>query len=136
MRYKDKADWIVTFIKSKKVLDLGCVEHDLASTKKPNWLYGIINKHAKNVLGVDYLEEDILARKGQGYNVVCANVETMELGDQFEVVVAGDLIEHLSNPGEFMKRVYEHLAPGGLFLLTTPNPTSFVRIVESLFLAG
>jgi SAM-dependent methyltransferase len=132
MRYRNKQDWIIPFVKDKKVLDLGCVQHNLAKTEKSGWLHGVICKHAESALGVDYMEYQVAVLKKQGYDVVCANVETMELGDKFEVIVAGDIIEHLSNCGKFMERVYEHLAPGGLFLLSTPNPVHFLRFVQLL----
>lgn len=132
MRFRNKKSWIIPFVRDKKVLDLGCVQHDLSSKENPDWLHGIINKHAISVLGVDYLAEEIAALKQQGYNMVSADVETMQLRDRFEVIVAGDIIEHLSNCGQFMERVYEHLAPEGLFLVTTPNPIHFLRFVQLL----
>lgn len=132
MRYTAKQDWIIPFVTDKKVLDLGCVEHDISRTKKEGWLHGIIHKYARSVVGVDCLPGDIAALKEQGYHVVCANVETMELGDTFDIVVAGDIIEHVSNAGQFIKRVSDHLAPGGLFLVTTPNPVHLTRFVQLL----
>lgn len=132
MRFRKKKDWIIPFINGKKVLDLGCVQYDLSSTKNPNWLHGIINEHAGSVLGVDYLAKEVAALNQQGYNVVCVDVERMELGEQFDVIVAGDIIEHLSNCGQFMERVYGHLATDGLFLVTTPNPIHFLRFVQLL----
>ena len=133
MVYCNKIDWIIKFIKEKKVLDLGCVQHNLAKAKDPDWLHGILVSHAKSVLGVDYLQNEVSALKLQGYNIVCANVEKMELGDDFEVIVAGDLIEHLSNFGQFMERISEHLGEGGIFLVTTPNPVNILRFVQVLF---
>ena len=135
MRFRNKSDWIKPFIRDKKVLDLGCVQHNMGETKKLLWLHRIIREHARSVLGVDYLQTEVIELKGQGYNVICANVETMELQDEFEVIVAGDIIEHLSNLGEFMKRIHNHLAPGGLFLLTTPNPVNLLRFID-LFIEG
>lgn len=134
MRYKSKKDWIVPYVIGKKVLDLGCIQHGLDRMERLDWLHRIIKKHAKSVLGVDYLEQEVSALASQGYNIVCANVETMELHDTFEVIVAGDLIEHLSNCGQFMEKVCEHLASDGLFLVTTPNPVTFLRFIRMLLL--
>lgn len=133
MLFKNKADWITRFINGKNVLDLGCVRHDLDETTKPEWLHGIILKHARSVHGVDYLQKEVLQLQKQGYNVTCANVETMSLGEKYEVVVAGDLIEHLSNFGLFMERIVAHLEPGGIALITTPNPVNFLRFASVLF---
>lgn len=127
---KDKIDWIVPKVKGKKVLDLGCVRHNLAETQKEEWLHGLIAEEAREVLGVDYLQKEVDVLRSLGYNVVCANVETMEFPDQYEVVVAGDIIEHLNNFGLFMKQVHKHMREDGVFLVTTPNPVNFRRFLQ------
>jgi 2-polyprenyl-3-methyl-5-hydroxy-6-metoxy-1,4-benzoquinol methylase len=127
-----RKDWILPFVQGKKALDLGCVEHTAAKSSDPDWLHGLIAQGATSVLGVDILERDIAVLKAEGQHVVCANVETMDLGDTFEVAIAGDLIEHLSNPNLFMDRVRVHLKPGGLLLITTPNAVTFMRFMELL----
>ena len=132
MLFKDKLDWIVPLVRGRKVLDLGCVRHTLDETKKTHWLHGIIRAEASSVLGVDYLQDAVDKLHERGYNVVCANVETMELGDVFEVIVAGDLIEHLNNFGLFLERVRAHLAEDGIAVITTPNPVNLLRYISVL----
>ncbi len=133
MRYRNKKDWILSFVKDKKVLDLGCVEHHLERTTNENWLHRLIKNEAASVLGVDFLCEEVEKLNEQGYNCVCADVEKLELNDQFEVVVAGDIIEHLSNCGLFLEKVYKHLKDDGIFLVTTPNPVHYLRFVRLQF---
>lgn len=129
---KDKLDWIIPFVRGRKVLDLGCVRHSLEETEKSGWLHGAIRAEARSVLGVDYLEDAVARLRAGGFNVVCANVEVMNLEDRFEVIVAGDLIEHLNNFGHFLDRVRAHLADGGIALLTTPNPVNPLRFFSVL----
>ena len=133
MLYKDKIPWIRRFIAGKKVLDLGCVRHSIEETEKDEWLHGIIIKEAASVIGVDYLEKEVEELNKRGFNVVCANVETMDLNDKYELIVAGDLIEHLNNFGHFLERVRCHLQPDGTFILTTPNPVNVMRFFSVLF---
>ncbi len=54
------------------------------------------------------------------------------LGDrQFDCVVAGELIEHLERPYDFLRDVRRRIGPGGRLVLSTPNPVSFpVVLVE------
>ena len=130
--YRDKLDWILPFVDDRVVLDLGCVRHEVEETHKDDWLHGKIVDRASRVLGVDYLEDAVADLKQRGFNVICANVETMDIGSRFELIVAGDLIEHLDNFGNFLDRVHAHLDDGGTFLLTTPNPVNLMRFVGIL----
>ena len=56
--------------------------------------------------------------------VLVGDVETMELPfapASFDVVLCGDLVEHLRDPGAFLARARPFLVPGGRLVLTTPN---------------
>ena len=53
--------------------------------------------------------------------MVAGDAQTMELGRTFEVVWAGEVIEHLSCPGGFLDAARRHLGDRGLLVLTTPN---------------
>jgi 2-polyprenyl-3-methyl-5-hydroxy-6-metoxy-1,4-benzoquinol methylase len=131
-RYSSKQEWILPFVTGKRVLDLGCVDHNLNRSQRSSWLHALIVQQASFVLGVDYLEKEVLALQHRGFNVVVANVETMDLAQTFDVIVAGDIIEHLSNPGMFLERVSQHLNPDGIFIVTTPNPVHILRFVSLL----
>jgi 2-polyprenyl-3-methyl-5-hydroxy-6-metoxy-1,4-benzoquinol methylase len=129
-----KFERIDQLIKNKDVLDCGCVG-DLISSKKDfeKTSHAIHMKHAGSIVGVDILEEETKKRKEWGYNVVCANVENMELNRKFDVVIAADLIEHLSNPGMFLDTANNHLKDGGLLYLCTPNSHSLNNCIRALF---
>jgi SAM-dependent methyltransferase len=136
MVYRSKSDWICKFISTEaEVLDLGCVCHDLSQTAVP-WLHGLLCERAASVVGVDYLPEEVEKMRRQGYDAVCANVEQMDLGRKFDVVAAGDLIEHLDNFGMFLRNVRAHLKDDGVLLVTTPNPITWVRYLRVLLRGG
>lgn len=120
-------------MRGKKVLDLGCVRHNVSETKKQGWLHGEIVKQASAVLGVDYLQDEIEVLKQEGYNVVCANVEKMDLNDQFDVIVAGDIIEHLNDFRGFLESVRRHMRSDSVLLVSTPNPITPLRFFRLLF---
>ena len=42
--------------------------------------------------------------------------------DSFDALAAGEIIEHLESPLDFLRRCYKTLKPGGLLVLSTPNP--------------
>ena len=85
--YRSKLNWIARYVANKDVLDLGCVDHEL-DIKDPPWLHGFLKDHAGRVVGVDILPDAIAELERRGYDVVCADVESMDLGEQFDVIVA------------------------------------------------
>lgn len=126
-----KFDRIDQLICNKDVLDCGCVGDTINNFAEfQNSSHAIHKSHAKYILGVDIWEEEVKKRQEMGLNIIYANVETMELNRFFDAVIAGDLIEHLANPGLFLGNANRHLNTGGLLYICTPNPfslNSFVR---------
>ncbi len=120
---------IEPYIKQGEILDLGCVVSRPAKhtaqqriEHKPNLLLKRIFETNKNTLGIDIDPAGIEVLKSLGYNAQCADVETMDLGKQFDTIVAGELIEHLENPGLFLRNMRRHLKPAGTLIISTPNP--------------
>lgn len=61
-----------------------------------------------------------------GLETIEAPVEATEyLAGTADVVAAFEVIEHLSNPGQFVAAMARLLRPGGLLLITTPNSGGF-----------
>lgn len=54
---------------------------------------------------------------------------------KFDVVLAGELIEHLEVPVEFLRECHKALKPGGRVVLSTPNPNSFIERILTLTLS-
>ena len=72
---------------------------------------------------MDVDAEGVAALVRDGYRAVCADVQDLDLGRQFDTIIAGEIIEHLENPwAVFYKAVRKHLKRGGQLIITTPNP--------------
>jgi hypothetical protein len=134
MRYKHKSDWLAKHIQGKTVLYLGCVDDHPENIRKSTVLHKILRNQAKSILGVYHSKEAVAELKASGYDAVCADMGSMVLDKKFEIAVSADVIEHISNCGLFIKKVCDHLLSEGIFLVSTPNPIGFVRILEMVFL--
>jgi 2-polyprenyl-3-methyl-5-hydroxy-6-metoxy-1,4-benzoquinol methylase len=53
----------------------------------------------------------------RGYNAVAGDACSVDLGQKFEVVVAGEIIEHVENPGALVRNLARHVAPNGKLIL-------------------
>ena len=49
-----------------------------------------------------------------------------------DLVVAGEVIEHLDDPGSFLDGLHALVAPGGLLVVTTPNASGLVNAAALL----
>ena len=126
---RDRLPIIEPFIKTGAVLDLGCVD---ARTQlegsaeridhKPNLLHRRICELNPATIGIDIDPKGVEKLNAMGYRVRCEDVETMDLGQKFDVVIAGELIEHLENPGRWLRNMRRHMNPGGKIIISTPNP--------------
>lgn len=119
----EKKSFIQQKCKNKSVLDLGCIRHDSSFVKNPNWLHNQIKSVADKVIGIDYLEDEVIKLQNLGYNIIYGDVtKPLNLSEQFDVIVAGDLIEHLSNFEGFFKNCTSFLKKDGSIILSTSNP--------------
>lgn len=129
MIYKNKRNLLERHVSaSDVVLDVGFsgqgIKHD-----NPDWPHGILLNRAKEVYGLD-IELDS-AHQGNSHYVQ-ASAENFSFPVAFDVIVAGDLIEHLSNPGKFLDCALQHLKPNGKLVLTTPNTFNLFNMAEKL----
>ena len=97
----------------RRVLDLGC-------------RYGALTQHyaaGNHVVGVD-IDADALARAAElGIETHWADVEDpLSFDDEsFDVVVAGELLEHVRDPAGLVGEARRVLRPGGQFVASVPN---------------
>lgn len=55
--------------------------------------------------------------------------DVQELEGQFDLVTCMEVIEHVAEPAAFVKALAKRLAPGGLLIMSTPNATSWSRLI-------
>ena len=128
-----KLDFIVGHCRGRRVLDVGCVQHTWEqSHRNPRWLHKKLREVSASCVGVDYLADDVERLRGLGYDIVTGDVLHDDPPGTFDVVVLGDLIEHLENPARVLEYAAAALEPGGKVLVTTPNATYLGQFVTVL----
>ena len=96
-----------------RVLDLGCSGGLLAER---------IRERGHHVVGVDYFEiPGVRDRVDQFFQADLSQGIPTEVGDGFDVIIAGDIIEHLPRPAKTMHEMRQLLRPGGQIMLSVPN---------------
>ena len=108
-----RVDEILRWVQGPKILDIGCTGHELEVDSK-EWVFGSLNQHFQNVVGIDISEANINQLRTMGYErVYVQSAEKITLEERFDTIVAGEVIEHLSNPGLFLEEARKHLVEGG-----------------------
>ena len=100
---KSYYETILPFVAGRSVLDIGSIAHSYPDRNafKP-WHFAKLASAAARIRGIDLLEADVKMAQADGYDIVHGNAETFIDGDKFDVVYAGDPIQHSSNPGQFL----------------------------------
>jgi 2-polyprenyl-3-methyl-5-hydroxy-6-metoxy-1,4-benzoquinol methylase len=148
VQYFCKETFILDRCKGKRVLHLGCVgftdsslEERIAQAK--NSLHWKLSRIA-DVVGVDYSASVVeeYRRLGIFDNILVGNVMELEklgLQPDFDAIVAGDIIEHVSNPGNMLAGIRSLASAKTELILTTPNSfglPNFLRNIVGRFHEG
>lgn len=115
---------VLRFTTGPSVLDVGCtggLQADSPDVGGVLWLHGHLRDAFPDVWGVDLSPTKIAALEEAGFsNLVAADAQTLDLDHRFDTVVAGEVIEHVPDPGRFLTSLARHLKPSGRIVLTTP----------------
>lgn len=109
----------------RTVLDIGVVSHSARYFDQPDWRHGRIARRAARCVGIDILAPLVDELRQRGFDVRCVDATSdADIGERFERVFIGDVLEHVDNMVALLRFAARHLAPGGRILATTPNPFS------------
>ena len=129
----DRVAFLCELVAGKSVLDVGVVEHTRAAAMSPDWLHGQLRRHATRCVGVDILEEEVKYLQEQGYSVIVADITQSPLLDKFDIIIGGEVLEHIESPGMFMKNCAAMLNTNGRLAITVPNPWYINAVLKSSF---
>ncbi len=126
----EKPDNIATktrYLKMRKMLPTDCSNLtilDIGAGKYPI-SKGVSCKKVISLDGENKYNPDIM---------VDLNCEKIPLKDSsIDILIAGEIIEHMFNPTRFLSEINRVLKKGGLLILSTPNICSFKNRIRMLF---
>jgi len=122
---------VLPLVKDKAVLDVGSIGHSYSGRDEyKTWNFAVLAGQASRIKGFDVLAADVEQARRDGFDIDVGDAETYVAAEPYEVIFAGDLIEHLSNPGRFLACCRQNLVNRGHLILSTPNTYSFGKLVR------
>jgi ubiquinone/menaquinone biosynthesis C-methylase UbiE len=143
LKYVPVHDWLVNQCNNKTVLHLGCAGDALLSYGAEASVQYKLLKVAKKVWGVE-LNPDSLNQIKQwcpespnddSIRYFTGNVERLEelnINQTFDVIVAGAIIEHLSNPGLMLTGLKRFCNSNTIILISTPHVWGVLQFMRVL----
>lgn len=143
MRFFARNEKILALARGRTVLHVGCVGFADAPDAERialarHSLHWALTEQGDTV-GVDYSKVAIAYFRRQGVfdNVYFGDAQDLGNSDlparKFDVVIAGDILEHLSCPGLFLNGVRQFMHDESLLVVTTPNAFGLVGFVRYAF---
>ncbi len=113
-----------TPLEGKSALDVGCGAGLLTEP---------LRRLGAEVTGID-ASPDVIAvarehARAMGLEIEYRSGDVQELEGQFDLVTAMEVIEHVADPAAFVEALARRLAPDGLLLMSTPNATSWAKLL-------
>ncbi len=101
-----------------RLLDVGCADGRLLDWYRASEVGARLETH-----GIEMDERAAAIAAARGHRVVTGRFEVDEELEPagFDLILAFHVIEHVDDPERFARRAAELLAPGGLFVIATPN---------------
>ncbi|MEL7209073.1 MAG: class I SAM-dependent methyltransferase [Actinomycetota bacterium] len=133
-RYVHRIEYLAERAVGKRVIHVGFVDAGFQEMQEATgtWLHAHLDEGAAELVGIDIDEAGVEAAVAAGYAghvADCRDPEAVAALDlePADVVIAGEIIEHLDDPGSFLSLLHELVRPGGELVLTTPNASGLVN---------
>lgn len=121
---------IIEGLPSGSMLDIGCTTGDWSALwQGKGWTCSGVD--------IDRAHADVARSRGVDARYCDLNREPLPFKDQsFDLIFAGEVIEHLVDTDAFLRELHRCVRPGGKVLITTPNLASFenrLRLVLGMY---
>lgn len=126
----DRETFLLEQCRGKAVLHLGCADspYTRERVESKTLLHVKLAQEAKCIVGIDLDRGAVSHLQDLGVSTVkVGNAERLEEFDHqstYEVIVAGEILEHLPNPGRCLLQAKKLLSANGVIAISVPNAFS------------
>jgi len=120
----ERAKYLQSLVFGKSVLHVGCTDYPITEEriKTKNLLHCELKESARTLLGIDNSEKGVNILRSHGFtNVTVMDAEELNLSSKFEIILAGDVLEHMNNPGKFIEKSRHQLCDNGELIIGVPS---------------
>lgn len=124
----EREEFLLELARGRRVAHLGFVDEHLLADKVASgrWLHARLAESASELVGIDVEQDGVDWARAQGYEAFVADCQDSRALAELpitpvELVVAGEIIEHLEAPGTFLRACHSLVQEGGRIVVTTPN---------------
>lgn len=135
----DRMAWLLERCAGKRVIHVGFADTGCRSAqdRAGQWLHARLLEVTSELVGVDTDMAGIAAATAEGFEVYQADctdaqaVSALQI-EPADVVLAGEVIEHVGAPGPFLGALLKLCKPDGVLIVTTPNAYGLVNVAASV----
>lgn len=131
----DRLEALVDSARGRRVVHVGFVDELLERKRAEGvWLHDRLAAVAASLVGLDSSADGIARARALGHEAHAVDAQSADavtaLGlEPADVVIAGEIVEHLDAPGPFLRAMRELVGPDGLLVVTTPNAYRLLNLI-------
>jgi SAM-dependent methyltransferase len=84
-----------------------------------------------SLTGVDIASPYLKRLSTDGVRIVIANAENLPFAEEFDLLVASDILEHVLNIGDALLSIHRALRPGGRFVVRVPYKENLTMYAQA-----
>lgn len=135
----ERVEHLVAMARGRRVVHVGFVDAGCqdANRRSGTWLHEHLDRVSSSLVGIDLDEGGVVRARSAGYDAVavdCTDPVALAAAGVTpgQLVIAGEVIEHLDAPGHFLEGMHALVAPHGQLVVTTPNAYGLLNVMASV----